>query len=89
VHSTPPTNTSANTPQSSRRRFLVQADGVAAGGAILALATIPPASALNVRAALAASPDPVFALIAAHKRIMEKVVAIEAELTQDLALGTP
>jgi hypothetical protein len=33
VHSTPPTNTSATNPKSSRRGFLVQAAGVAAGGA--------------------------------------------------------
>jgi hypothetical protein len=35
VHSTPPTNTSATTPKSSRRSFLVQAAGVAAGGAAI------------------------------------------------------
>jgi hypothetical protein len=35
VHSTPPTNTSATTPQSSRRGFLAQAAGVAAGGAAI------------------------------------------------------
>jgi hypothetical protein len=40
VHSTPPTNTSA-----TRRRFLSQSAGMAAGGAVLALATIPLASA--------------------------------------------
>jgi hypothetical protein len=35
VHSTPPTNTSAPTPQSSRRGFLVQATVVAAAGAAI------------------------------------------------------
>jgi hypothetical protein len=35
VYSTPPTNTSAPNPQSSRRGFLVQAAGVAAGGAAI------------------------------------------------------
>jgi hypothetical protein len=35
VLSTPPTNTSAITPKSSRRGFLVQAAGVAAGGAAI------------------------------------------------------
>jgi hypothetical protein len=35
VLSTPPTNTSATTPKSSRRGFLVQAAGVAAGGAAI------------------------------------------------------
>jgi hypothetical protein len=49
---------------STRRRFLSQAAGVAAGGTVLALATIPPASAV---AALAGLPDPVFGLIEAHR----------------------
>jgi hypothetical protein len=35
VHSTPPTNASALTPQSSRRTFLIQATGAVAGGAAL------------------------------------------------------
>jgi hypothetical protein len=48
----------------SRRRFLTNAAGVAAGVAVLALATIPPAAAI---AAPAGSLDPVFALIDAHK----------------------
>jgi hypothetical protein len=49
---------------STRRRFLSQAAGVAAGGTALALATIPPAlSAI----APAPSVDPVFALIAQHR----------------------
>jgi hypothetical protein len=48
----------------SRRRFLSQSAGMAAGGAVLALATIPPAPA----SAAPASPlDPVFGLIAAHR----------------------
>jgi len=62
VHSTPPINTSA-----TRRRFLSQSAGLAAGGAILALATIPPAAAASAPAGLAANPDPVFALIQAHR----------------------
>src|SRR5450759_4733104 len=52
VHSTPPTNTSA-----TRRRFLSQAAGMAAGGTALALATIPPASAASAPAALARWPE--------------------------------
>jgi hypothetical protein len=61
VHSTPPTNTPVDP---TRRRFLSQAAGVAAGSAALALATIPPVSA----ATAPASPvDPVFALIAKHR----------------------
>jgi hypothetical protein len=51
VHSTPPTNTSANNQpvpvDPTRRRFLSHAAGVAAaGGTALALATIQPAAAL-------------------------------------------
>jgi hypothetical protein len=61
VHSTPPTNTSANTPLSSRRRFLVQAAGVAAGGATLGMALPLPAPA--------ATPDPIFAVIEKHKAL--------------------
>jgi hypothetical protein len=48
----------------TRRLFLTQAAGIAAGGTVLALATIPPASVL---AAPAGALDPVFALIEAHK----------------------
>jgi hypothetical protein len=47
VHSTPPTNTSAPTPQSSRRGFLVQAAGVAAGGAALGAGLPLPAPAAS------------------------------------------
>lgn len=49
---------------STRRRFLSQAAGVAAGGTVLALATIPPASAA---AAPASSPDPIYSIIDAHR----------------------
>jgi len=48
----------------TRRRFLSQAAGVAAGGSVLALATIPPARAV---AAPASTLDPVFSLIEAHR----------------------
>jgi hypothetical protein len=49
---------------STRRRFLSQAAGVAAGGTVLALATIPPALA----ATAPASPlDPIFSLIERHR----------------------
>lgn len=47
VLSTPPTNTPTNT---TRRRFLSQAAGVAAGGTALALAAIPPATAASAPA---------------------------------------
>jgi hypothetical protein len=68
VHSTPPTNTPISqihpVDAPSRRRFLSTAAGIAAGGTVLALATIPPASAA---AAPAGSLDPVFSLIEAHR----------------------
>jgi len=68
VLSTPPTNTSASTPQSSRRGFLVQAAGVAAGGAALGarlpLPALPAAPALGG----AAEADPIFPAIEAHRR---------------------
>jgi hypothetical protein len=50
VHSTPPTNTPIDP---SRRRFLSQAAGIAAGGTVLALTMIEPAPA----AATSANPD--------------------------------
>jgi hypothetical protein len=49
---------------STRRHFLSQAAGVAAGGTVLALAVIPPAAAV---AAPASPLDPVFGLIEAHR----------------------
>jgi len=55
----------------TRRRFLSQAAGLAAGGTALALATIPPASAATAPASPLASgePDPIFAMIAMHKKL--------------------
>src|ERR1700737_1796508 len=50
--------------------------GLARHGTALALATIPPAPAVG---APAAALDPVFALIVAHKQIMETVRATAAE----------
>ncbi|MGF6308871.1 hypothetical protein ABIB82_002508 [Bradyrhizobium sp. i1.8.4] len=73
VHSTPPANTSAidQAPptDTSRRRFISQAAGVAAGGAILALATASAtADAAEPVAALARpEADPVFEVIARHR----------------------
>jgi len=49
---------------STRRRFLSQAAGAAAGGTALALAPIPPAPAAAAPAGLL---DPVFGLIEAHR----------------------
>src|ERR1035437_4042843 len=62
VHSMPPINTSA-----TRRRFLSQSAGMAAGGAILALATIPPASTADAPRRAAAKPERIFGLIEDHK----------------------
>jgi hypothetical protein len=75
VLSTPPTNTSATTPQSSRRGFLVQAAGVAAGGAAIG-AGLP----LPARSAAAAATDPAFVVIA-EKRAADIAhgVAIDAQ----------
>jgi hypothetical protein len=56
------TNSTPMPAAATRRRFLSQAAGVAAGGTVLALATIPPVSAVAVPAGL---PDPVFGLIEA------------------------
>jgi hypothetical protein len=69
----------------SRRRFLSTAAGVAAGGAVLALAAIPPTSALAAPAGLA---DPVFGMIAAHREAVATVRDIEAEATRQADLGT-
>jgi hypothetical protein len=51
----------------TRRRFLSHAAGVAAGGTVLALATIPPAAAAVAPTGTAAKPEPIFTLIADHK----------------------
>jgi hypothetical protein len=62
VHSTPRLNTSA-----TRRRFLSQSAGMAAGGAILALATIPPAAAVAAPTRPAAKSEAIYGLIEDHK----------------------
>jgi hypothetical protein len=67
----------------TRRRFLSQAAGVAAGGTVLALATIPPAPAM---AAPAGPLDPVFAIIAAHKQIVGTVDGIAAEINRTVEI---
>jgi hypothetical protein len=71
---------------STRRRFLSQAAGVAAGGSVLALATVSPASSAI---APAHSLDPVFGLIEAHKSAVATVDAIEAESSRLAALNPP
>jgi hypothetical protein len=68
----------------TRRCFLSTTATLAAGGAALALATIPPAPAA---AAPAGALDPVFGLIAAHREVVATVRAIEAETTRQSDLG--
>jgi hypothetical protein len=81
------TDNSTPTPAvSTRRRFLSQSAGVAASGAVLALATIPPASPAAAPAGLA---DPVFSLIEAHRTARTAyLVAFEEHLRLDRA-GDP
>jgi hypothetical protein len=94
VHSTPPTNTpiSQNNPvdATSRRRFLTNAAGVAAGGAVLAMATIPPALAAAAPAVTlgpAGHPDaPLFELeekIFEHKNVID-TLQLEAVAMADI-----
>lgn len=51
----------------TRRRVLFQAAGVAAGSAVLTMATASPASANAAPAGPLGGPDPIFTLIADHK----------------------
>jgi hypothetical protein len=84
VLSTPPTNTSATTSQSSRRGFLAQAAGVAVGGAALGAGLPLPASRAATAPSSDAEADPIIAAIKAHR----KAVAAHSEAvgTED-ALG--
>jgi len=76
VLSTPPTNTSAITPSSpSRRGFLAQAAGVAAGSAVLIGGSTVAAPAM----ASHGGPDPIFAAIEAHRRANEATNALLRE----------
>jgi hypothetical protein len=83
VHSTPPTNTSVPTPQSSRRGFLAQAAVAAAAstalGASLPLPALPVASAQSS----GVEADPIFAAIEAHRRAVathDETVGVESAL---------
>jgi hypothetical protein len=70
----------------TRRNFLSQAAGVAAGGTVLALTAIPPVSA----AAAPASPlDPVYSLIEAHRTARAAYLVALAEHTRLDRLGDP
>ena len=71
---------------STRRRFLSQAAGAAAGGTALALAPIPPAPAAAAPAGLL---DPVFSLIEAHRTARAAYLAALAEHTRLDRLGDP
>jgi hypothetical protein len=71
---------------STRRRFLSQAAGVAAGSAVLALAMIQPVSAV---AAPASTLDPVFGLIEAHRTAQAAYLVALAEHTRLDRLGDP
>jgi hypothetical protein len=87
VLSTPPTNTSALTPQSSRRGFLVQAAGVAAGGAALGAGLPLPAAPAATMQSSGAEADPIFAAIEAHRRAIAahgEAVGIEMALEVSL-----
>jgi hypothetical protein len=70
----------------TRRHFLSQAAGVGAGATVLALATIPPASAL----AVPVSPlDPVFGLIEAHRTAQAALLVALAEQNRLERIGDP
>lgn len=80
VHSTPPINAPIDT---TRRRFLSQAAGIAAGGTVLALATIPPARAASAPASLL---EPAFDLIA-KKRAADIAHVKAIEHTDTFPIG--
>jgi hypothetical protein len=87
VHSTPPTNSSASEPQSSRRGFLVQAAGVAAAGAALGAGLPLPASSSLTLPGLDAEADPIFAAIEAHRKAIaahSEAVGTEGALEESL-----
>src|SRR5260370_24733826 len=65
-----PDNSTPMAAVSTRRRFLSQAAGVAAGGAVLALAAIPPTQAAAAPASplAAGEPDPIFSAIDAYNK---------------------
>jgi hypothetical protein len=70
----------------TRRHFLSRTAGVAAGGAVLALATIRPAAAV---AAPASPLDPVFGLIETHRTARAAHLASIDEQTRLELLGDP
>jgi hypothetical protein len=66
---------------STRRRFLSQAAGVAAGGTVLALATVSATANAAAPMAALASPDvdPIFALIEEYRAAAETLTAACSE----------
>jgi hypothetical protein len=71
VHSTPPTNTPISQNDApSRRRFLSHAAGVAAGGTVLALATVSATAdaAVPVASLAPSGIDPIYVAIERHKQ---------------------
>jgi hypothetical protein len=83
VHSTPPTNTSAT----SRRGFLVQAAGAAAGGAAIGAGLPLPAPPAATAQTSDAEADPIFAAIEAHRRaIAAHGEAVGTEMALEVSL---
>ena len=68
----------------TRRHFLSQAAGVAAGGTVLALATIPPAAAITAPAAAVALPQEDPAIIALGERIEPLLAAYRSSAADRL-----
>jgi hypothetical protein len=69
----------------TRRRFLSQAAGVAAGGTVLALATIATADAAAPVAAVA-GPDPIFAAISMYRAALQARDAAQDEYDRRRAM---
>jgi hypothetical protein len=72
----------------TRRHFLSQAAGVAAGGTVLALA-IPAPAAANAPRGRSANPDPVFGLIEAHRTATDLHGAALKEQARLEQIGDP
>ena len=79
VLSTPPTNTSAITPKSSRRGFLT----VAAAASIVSVGSLA-AVAMPASTTAQAGPDPIFAAIDAFHRADAAVVAVDGDIPDEL-----
>jgi hypothetical protein len=87
VHSTPPTNTSVPTPQSSRRGFLVQATAVAAAGAAIGASLPLPALSAATLQSCDAEVDPIFAAVEAHRRaVAAHGEAVDTEMALEESL---